>query len=134
MPSFFANDAYANVGRLDHRNVVATVADAADALFGEGSNQFGYISLLGWRTTARHYGRQVDGNRNEVMAVVSEHQSERFAVDQKTGIRLSAEEIKRVVGEVFAFDWLCVSSNISTAEYKPTLRNCVHVLASGNEL
>jgi hypothetical protein len=35
LPSFFTNDTDAYICRLDHRHVVASVADAADTFLGE---------------------------------------------------------------------------------------------------
>lgn len=45
--AFFADDANADVGSLDHADVVATVANAADALASVVADEAGDIGFLG---------------------------------------------------------------------------------------
>ena len=52
LSTFFADNADADVGGLNHGNVVAAVANATDAFVGKFSDQVGYVGLLGRGTAA----------------------------------------------------------------------------------
>ena len=62
--ALFADDANTNIRRLDHADVVSAVADAANALPREASDQTCNIRLLCGGTTAgddsRELGRNLD--------------------------------------------------------------------------
>ena len=55
LAAFFSDDTNAYIRGLDHGDVVATVADAADALLGEISDQMGDVCFLGRGATAGDY-------------------------------------------------------------------------------
>lgn len=76
LSSFLSNDTDTNVGGLDHGDVVATIADTADALLGVLADEPGYICFLRWGTTACNDGRKLDGDGDEVVTVVLKEEGE----------------------------------------------------------
>lgn len=118
LPALLAHDAHADVGGLDHRDVVAAVADAAHALLGVLLDELGHLGLLRRGAPARHHRGQEDGDRDEVGAEVRQVHAQALAVDEQAGIGLAAEEVEVLLGRIFP----------------PELGNGVDVLASGNQL
>ena len=61
LPPLFADDANADVGGLDHGDVVATVTNAGDAFVCMGADEEGDVSFLGWGTAAGDDSWEEDG-------------------------------------------------------------------------
>lgn len=114
--SFLSDDADANICGLDHRDVIAAVADAADAFFGVRADEVGDVGFLGRGAAAGDDGREAHGGGNEGVAVVLEHEGEGFAVDEEAGVGFAAEEGEGVEGLFFAAH--CVALLL-------TMRKCV---------
>jgi hypothetical protein len=93
LATFFAHNTNANVGSLDHGDVVATITNAADTLLGMLTDQVGNLGFLRRRATARNDSRQEHRNGDESRPELSQHQIERLAIDQEATISLVAQEI-----------------------------------------
>ena len=65
LPAFFPDDAHADIGGLDHGDIVPTVANAADAFLRVAADEEGDVGLLRWGAAARDDGRQKDSQRDE---------------------------------------------------------------------
>ena len=99
LPPFFAHDADPDVGRLDHGDVVAAVADAGDPFLGEGTDQGRHVGFLGRRAAACDHGGELDGGGDEGVAVVGQEVGEGIAVDQKgRGRGFGVQKRERVQG------------------------------------
>ena len=70
--AFFSDDADADVGSLDHRNVVAAVADTAHTLVGERANEARDLGLLRGRAPTRHDDGELRRDLDELVAEVVE--------------------------------------------------------------
>jgi hypothetical protein len=103
-PSFHT---HTDICSLNHRDIVATIANAAHALLGIFADQARHIGFLCWRAATCDDGWQLYGDRNEFLSVVCEHEREGLAVDEKTGVGFAAQEIERRVGKIFAFYYEC---------------------------
>ena len=66
LTALLADDTDSYVCRLDHGDVVPTVADAAYALLSENTNEPGYVGLLGRSATAGDYCRELYGEGYEL--------------------------------------------------------------------
>lgn len=60
LPSFFAHNADSNVRGLDHRHIITSVTDTADALLGIILDEAGDFGFLSRRTAACDYCREKD--------------------------------------------------------------------------
>ena len=80
LPAFFSHNSNADVGGLDHGDVVATVTNAGDAFVRVGADEEGDVGFLGWGAAAGDYGRQEDGDGDEGEAVVEEKVGEGVAI------------------------------------------------------
>ena len=85
LAAFFADDADADVGGLDHGDVVAAVADGEDAGVRVGADEEGQVGFLGGGAAAGDYGWEEDGEGDEGRAVVEEEVRERVAVYEEGG-------------------------------------------------
>ncbi|KAI7506240.1 hypothetical protein KC367_g2 [Hortaea werneckii] len=70
LSALFADDAEADVRRLDHGYVVAAVADAGDAFAGPGADEEGEVGFLGWGAATGDHGRETHGGGDEVFFVL----------------------------------------------------------------
>jgi hypothetical protein len=48
LSTFFTNNTNTNIGSLDHRDIVATIANTADTLLGVFANELGHLRFLVW--------------------------------------------------------------------------------------
>lgn len=69
LTALLADDTNAYVCRLDHGDVVPTVADTAYAFPSEGTDEPGYVGLLGGCATAGDYCRELYGEGYELRFV-----------------------------------------------------------------
>lgn len=70
LAAFLADDADADVGGLDHGDVVAAVADAGDAFLGVGADEGRDVGFLGGGAAAGDDGGELDGEGDEGITVV----------------------------------------------------------------
>ncbi len=70
LSTLLADKADANVGRLDHRDVVATVSNGADDGLGVRLEEFGDARLLGGRGAANDHGGTLANQVEEFVLVV----------------------------------------------------------------
>ena len=83
LAAFFADDADADVGGLDHADVVAAVADGADAFVRMVPDEGRDVGFLGGAAAAGDYGGEEHGEGDELVAVVGEEVGEGVAVDEE---------------------------------------------------
>ncbi len=85
LAAFLADDADADVGGLDHGDVVAAVADAGDAFLGVCADEGCDIGFLSGGAAAGDNGGELDGEGDEGVAVVGQEVREGGAVDEEGG-------------------------------------------------
>lgn len=85
LTTFLADDADADVGGLDHGDVVATVADAGDAFLGVCADEGCDIGFLCGGAAASDDSGELDGEGDEGVAVVGQEMREGGAVDEEGG-------------------------------------------------
>ena len=124
LTAFFAYDADTNVGGLDHRHVIATVADASDSFLGMLSNEESDVCFLSGRATASDHGWQMDGGGNERETMVGEKVGEGVAINEKGGG--GGVGVKEREG-------VCSSLGVGTGE-KRELSNSLNMLRAGDKL
>lgn len=56
LPTFLTDNTHTNIGGLDHRDIVTTISNAADALLGVSSDELGHVGFLSRRTSTGHDG------------------------------------------------------------------------------
>lgn len=128
-----------DVSRLDHADVVATVADTAHALFGVSSDETRDVGLLGRRASAsddtREPGREVD----ELGLGQIDTKLERLAVDDEAAVKLSPEEIELGVDVFGGLDCVARTSvvvgqvNVEGME-ELTLGDLMNILSASDKL
>lgn len=62
LSTFFANNTHAHIGGLNHGDIIATIANAADSLLGVLSDKLGNFRFLGWRATTGNNGGEKDSD------------------------------------------------------------------------
>ena len=82
LATFLADDADADVGSLNHRDIVAAVTNAAHALLGVLLDKLGDLGFLRGRAPARDHGREEDGDGDELGPVMRQVHAEALAVNQ----------------------------------------------------
>lgn len=87
LAAFLADDADADVGGLDHGDVVAAVTDAGDAFLGVCADEGCDIGFLSRGAAAGDDGGELDGEGDEGVAVMVQEVRERGAVDEEGGGR-----------------------------------------------
>jgi hypothetical protein len=70
--SFFADNTHADVRNLNHTDVVSSVANATYPLSRGLLDENGNFGFLSWRATTGNDGRQVNGNLDEFLFIMSE--------------------------------------------------------------
>ena len=117
LPPLLAHNADAHVGGLDHADVVATVANAADALARKLAYEARHVCFLRRGAAARDDGGEEDCDGDKVGAHVREEEGEGLAVDEEACVWFRAEKVEVLGRVVFAFQ----------------ARDGVDVLAAGDE-
>lgn len=92
--ALLADDPDSDVCSLNHGDVIASVADAADPFLGELSDEAGDVSFLSRRTTACHDDRELGGDLDKLAPVVSERQLKRLAVDHQRAVWLGLQKLE----------------------------------------
>ncbi|KAI6763055.1 hypothetical protein HG530_009035 [Fusarium avenaceum] len=77
LSTFFTNNTNTNIGSLDHRDIIATIANTADTLLGVFSNKLGHLRFL---------------------------ERQALAVYKKTSICFASEKIKMLLGVILLLE------------------------------
>lgn len=84
--ALFADDAEANVGCLDHRDVVAAVSDAAYPLLGMMSDEACDIGFLCRRAPTGDNCRELCRDFDKLVLVVVDTQLKGFSIDDEAAV------------------------------------------------
>jgi len=128
--------ALTDIRRLDHGDVVAAIANAADRLLGVFPDEAGNICLLSGRASAGHDSRKLGSESHKFGPEAFQAELERLAVNDKAAIEFSGNEVEHVSDLVACSYCKCydrVRGQIMTAKGLLTLCDLMYVLVPRHE-
>ena len=93
-----ADDPKANVGGLNHTDVIATITNGTGALARMLSDKGSNVCFLCRRTSACNDTGEKDRSGDEFGAVMEQHESKGIAVDEQAGVWRATQKGQRVRG------------------------------------